>query len=166
MIKRYLKKTTKNDTLQALNEKYNIPLEYIQVTRRMVSNAVLIGVFIAFIPMPFQMLAVLAFIPFLRFNVPIALAMCWITNPLTMPLIYYIEYITGSFLLGIEIKNVEMSIDWFSSNIANIFIPLYFGAFIYSTGLSLSFYFLVNYLWKKSTNKDKKLHRHERIKRY
>jgi uncharacterized protein (DUF2062 family) len=149
--------------MQALNQKYNIPLEYIQVTRKMVLNAVLIGGFIAFIPMPFQMLAVLAFIPFLRFNVPIALAMCWITNPLTMPFIYYLEYITGSFLLGIEIKNVEMSIDWFSNNIGNIFIPLYFGAFIYSTGVPLFLYFLVNHLWKKATYKDKKLHRHQRV---
>jgi uncharacterized protein (DUF2062 family) len=165
MIKRYLKKTTTNDRLQALNEKYKIPIEYIQITRRMVSNAVLIGVLIAFIPMPFQMLVVLAFIPFVRFNVPIALAMCWITNPLTMPFIYYIEYITGSFLLGIEIKNVEMSIDWFIDNMGNIFIPLYFGAFIYSTGLALFLYFLVNYLWKKSTYNEKKLHRHERMKK-
>ena len=162
MIRKTLKKTSKHEKLKSFIKKYKIPHEYLSTNRRMVSRAVLIGIFIAFIPMPMQMLAVLAFMPFFRFNVPIALAMCWISNPFTMPPMYYIEYLTGSFFLGTEIAPVEMTIEWFSENIDNIFIPLYVGTFFYSIVCSLSAYWAVNHFWKGSVHRDKKLHRHHR----
>lgn len=60
MIRRTLKKTSKSEKLKAFIEKYKIPREYLSTNRKMVSRAVLIGLFIAFIPMPMQMLAVVA----------------------------------------------------------------------------------------------------------
>ncbi|MBU0720542.1 DUF2062 domain-containing protein [bacterium] len=163
MIRKTLKKTSKSERLKTFLEKYNIPREYLAANRRMVSRAVLLGVFIAFIPMPFQMLAVLAFIPFFRFNVPIGLAMCWLSNPFTMPPMYYIEYLTGSFILRMEIEPVEMTMEWFSKNIDNIFIPLYFGTLVYSVFGSLLAYWAVNHFWKSSVHRDKKLHRDDRL---
>ena len=162
MIRRTLKKTSKHKTLHDFIKKYKIPPHYLSTNRRMVSKAVLIGLFIAFIPMPMQMLAVLAFIPFFKFNVPIALAMCWLSNPLTMPPMYYVEYLTGAFILGTEVAPVEMTIEWFSENIDDIFIPLYFGTLIYSVLGSLGGYWLVNHFWHGSVHKDRKLHRHHR----
>jgi len=162
MIRRTLKKTSKHSKLKEFIKKYKIPPEYLSTNRKMVSKAVLIGLFIAFIPMPMQMLAVLAFMPFIKFNVPIALAMCWLSNPLTMPPMYYIEYLTGSFILGTEVAPVEMTLDWFSENLDDIFIPLYFGTLIFSTVGSLSGYWMVNYFWKSSVDRDKSLHRHHR----
>lgn len=162
MIRKSLKKTSKHEKLKAFIHKYKIPKEYLSTNRKMVSKAVFFGLFIAFIPMPMQMLAVLALMPFIKFNVPIALAMCWLSNPLTMPPMYYMEYMTGSFFLGSEIAPVEMTLDWFSNNIDNIFIPLYTGTFFYSiVGSSLA-YWLVNHFWKSSVHRDKKLHRDDR----
>jgi hypothetical protein len=128
----------------------------------MISRGVLIGLFIAFIPMPMQMAAVLLFVPFVRFNVPIGLAMCWLSNPITMPPMYYMEYLTGSYLLGMKPEPVEMTLEWFKNNIDAIFIPLYFGTAIYSIFGSITAYFLVNYLWKLSVEKARKLHRKDR----
>ena len=162
MIRRTLKKTTKHKKLKAFIKKYKIRAEYLSSSRKMVSRGVFLGLFIAFIPMPMQMAAVLLFMPFFRFNVPIALAMCWLSNPLTMPPMYYMEYLTGSFILGTEIAPVEMTLAWFSENLDDIFIPLYFGTFIYSVLGSLGGYWLVNHFWKNSVNRDKKLHRHYR----
>ncbi len=162
MIRKTLKKTSKHEKFKSFIKKYNIPAEYLSTNRKMVSKAVLIGLFIAFIPMPMQMLAVLAIVPFFKFNVPIALAMCWLSNPLTMPPMYYMEYLTGSFILGTEIAPVEMTLDWFSENFDDIFIPLYFGTLIYSTLGSLTGYWLVNHFWKGSVHRDKKLHPHQR----
>ena len=99
MIRKNLKKVSKSEKLKTFIKKYKVPREYLSTNRRMVSRAVLIGLFIAFIPMPMQMLLVIAVMPFVRFNVPIALAMCWISNPFTMPAMYYIEYLTGSFII-------------------------------------------------------------------
>ena len=162
MIRKTLKKTSKHEKLKAFIKKYKIPPEYLSTNRRMVSKAVFIGLFIAFIPMPMQMVAVLALMPFIKFNVPIALAMCWFSNPFTMPPMYYMEYLTGSFFLGSEPLEVEMTLDWFSKNIDNIFIDLYVGTLFYSIiGSSLG-YWLVNHFWKGSVHKDKKRHRHHR----
>jgi uncharacterized protein (DUF2062 family) len=162
MIRRTLKKTSKHHRLKDFIKKYKIRPEYLSTNRRMVSKAVFIGLFIAFIPMPMQMLAVIAVIPFSKFNVPIALAMCWLSNPFTMPAMYYMEYLTGSFLLGMDTTPVEMTIEWFNKNIGNIFIPLYTGtAFFSIVGSSLAYY-LVNHFWISSVHRDKKLHRHHR----
>ncbi|WP_428738941.1 DUF2062 domain-containing protein [Sulfurimonas sp.] len=156
MLRRTLKKTTKNKKLNDFIKKYKIPREYLSGNRRMIARGVLIGIFIAFIPMPMQMAAVLLFVPFFRFNVPIALAMCWLSNPFTMPPMYYIEYLTGSYILGMQPQSVELTLEWFSNNLDDIFIPLYFGTALYSIFGSLLGFFLVNYLWKGSVEKEKK----------
>jgi len=162
MIRKTLKNTSRHEKLRAFIKKSKIPPEYLAANRKMISRGVLIGLFIAFIPMPLQMAAVLLFVPFIRFNVPIGLAMCWLSNPITMPPMYYIEYLTGSFLLGIKPEPVEMTLVWFSNNLDNIFIPLYFGTALYSIVASISGYFLVNYLWKLSVDKAKDMHYKDR----
>lgn len=162
MIRKNLKKISKSEKLKEFIKKYKVPPEYLSTNRKMVSKAVLIGLFIAFIPMPMQMLLVLAMMPFFKFNVPIALAMCWFSNPFTMPPMYYMEYMTGAYFLGSEPLNVEMTLEWFSKNIDNIFVDLYTGAFFYSVVGSFSGYWLVNHFWKGSVDRDKKLHRNDR----
>jgi uncharacterized protein (DUF2062 family) len=155
MIRKILKKTSSHPKLRDFIKKYKIPPEYLSTSRKMISRGVLIGLFIAFIPMPMQMAAVLLFVPFVRFNVPVALAMCWLSNPITMPPMYYMEYLTGSYLLGIEPEPVEMTLEWFKENLDAIFIPLYFGTAVYSIFGSLTAYFLVNLLWKSSVDKER-----------
>ena len=162
MMRKTLKNTTKNEKLKAFIKKSKIPAEFLSGNRRMISRGVFLGIFIAFIPMPMQMAAVLLFMPLFKFNVPIALAMCWLSNPFTMPPMYYMEYLTGSFLLGIEPEPVEMTLEWFSNNLSKIFIPLYFGTALYSIFGSISAYWAVNHFWKSSVEKDKKKHRSER----
>lgn len=156
MIRKKLKNTHKNKNIQIFLKKYKVPKEFIATTRKMISRGVVIGLFIGMIPMPFQMLSVLFMTPFLRFNIPIALMMCWITNPFTMPFIYYIEYSTGSFFLGIEVQNVQMSIEWFQENLTKIIYPLYVGAIFYSIFISWFSYYSIIYLWKKSVYKERK----------
>ena len=88
MLRKTLKKTSSHTKLKEFIKKYKIPPEYLSTNRKMISRGVLIGLFIAFIPMPMQMAAVLLFVPFVKFNVPIGLAMCWLSNPVTMPPMY------------------------------------------------------------------------------
>jgi len=162
MIRKNLKKISRSEKLKAFIKKYKVAPEFLSTNRKMVSKAVFIGLFIAFIPMPMQMLAVLAVMPFVRFNVPIALAMCWLSNPLTMPPMYYMEYVTGSFFLGNEPLDVKLTLEWFSDNIDDVFIGLYVGSTFYSIIGSFGGYWLVNHFWKSSARRDKNLHRHHR----
>jgi len=70
MIRKTLKKTSKHKKLRAFIQKYKIPSQYLSTNHRMISRAVLIGLFIAFIPMPMQMAAVLLFVPFINLTYP------------------------------------------------------------------------------------------------
>jgi len=155
MIRKFLKKTQSNAKIKEFIKKYKIPREYLSINRKSISKGVLIGIFWAFIPMPMQMLAVLAITPFIKFNVPIAITMVWLSNPITMPFMYYMEYQTGNFLLGNEsLNNIEMSLDWFSNNWDKIIVPLYVGTIPYAIGVSNIIYFAINKLWIDSVKKE------------
>lgn len=155
MIRKKLKNTNKNETIKNFLAKYKISSDYTSISRKMIARGAFIGIFIAMIPMPMQMLAVLLFTPFGRFNVPVALTMCWVTNPITMPFIYYIEYITGSFILASDPLSVQLTLEWFNSNFDKILLPLYIGAFFYSVMLSFLSYYVITHFWKKSVYKER-----------
>ena len=155
MIRKIFKTKQSNGKIKDFIRKYKIPREYLSINRKSISKGVLIGLFWGFIPMPMQMLAVLALTPFIKFNVPIAITMVWLSNPLTMPFIYYMEYVTGNFLLGNEsLNNIELTLDWFSTNWDKILIPLYVGTIPYAIGVSTIIYFIINKLWIDSVHKE------------
>jgi len=148
MIRQLFKNKSSNAKLNAFIKKYNIPREYLSINRKSISLGILIGLFWGFIPMPMQMLAVLAMTPFFKFNVPIAISMVWLSNPLTMPFMYYMEYQTGNFLLGKEgLDGVELTLNWFSQNWDDIILPLYIGTIPYSILVSSLCYLIINRLW-------------------
>lgn len=168
MVRKNLKKVSKSEKLKSFIKKYKIPSQYLSTSRKMVSKAVFIGIFIAFIPMPMQMAAVLAMMPFFKFNVPIALAMCWFSNPFTMPPMYYMEYLTGNFLLGREgIDSVKLTMGWFRNHWDDIIVPLYTGAAFYSIVVSSIIYAIVNLLWIKSVKSEQEdKSKKRRLKRF
>lgn len=157
MIRKFFRKKASNKgKLDTFLEKYNLPRAYFNINRKMITRGVFIGLFWGFVPMPMQMLAVIATTPFIRFNVPIAIAMVWLSNPFTMPPMYYMEYLTGNFILGKEgIDNIELTLEWFSNNMGDIFLPLYVGTAFYSIVVSGLIYLLLNWLWIRSVKEEK-----------
>ena len=157
MIRKFFrKKASGKGKIDIFLDKYNLPRAYFNINRKMITRGVGIGLFWGFIPMPMQMLAVVATTPFTRFNVPIAIAMVWLSNPFTMPPMYYMEYLTGNFILGQEgIANIELTMEWFSANIGDIFVPLYVGTAFYSIVVSTIVYFALNWLWIHSVKSER-----------
>jgi len=156
MIRKVFKKKSSGNKLDKFIEKHHLPREYLSINRKSVSRGVLVGLFWGFVPMPLQMLAVMAMTPFLRFNVPVAISMVWLSNPFTMPPMYYMEYLTGNFILGREgLSDIELTMEWFSENWDAIVVPLYTGAAFYSIVISSLVYFLINRLWIASVRKEK-----------
>ncbi len=155
MIRKVFKKNKSTSKFDAFIEKYKIPREFLSINRKAVTRALLVGIFIAFIPMPMQMLAVLAVAPFFKFNIPIAISVVWLSNPVTMPFMYYAEYLTGNFLMMDDgLDTVEMSMAWFQSNLDDIFIPLYVGAVFYSFVVSFLVFFIANRCWMSSVKRE------------
>ncbi len=154
--KAFKKKSSNSGKLNKFLDKYNIPREYLSINRKSISKGALVGLFWGFIPMPMQMAAVMLTTPFIRFNVPLAISTVWLSNPLTMPPMYYMEYLTGNFILGREgIKDIELTMDWFSEHFDDILIPLYTGTAFYSIVISSLVYLFINQLWIASVKQEK-----------
>lgn len=69
------------------------------LSRRSVANAFSVGLFSAMLPIPFQMVVAAFGAWVLRCNLPLSVGLVWITNPLTMPLIFYGNYRLGAWLM-------------------------------------------------------------------
>ncbi|MCL1623606.1 DUF2062 domain-containing protein [Moraxella sp. Tifton1] len=68
--------------------------------RDSLTRAVYVGVLCAFFPLPGQMpLAVIGAL-LLRANIPMAIALTWITNPLTTIPVFWLAYCVGAVLIG------------------------------------------------------------------
>lgn len=156
MVRKLFKKKKRNSKVDAFITKYNIKPAYLSVNRKSVANAMLVGLFFGFIPMPMQMLAVVLSTFFLTFNVPLAVSLVWITNPLTMPIIFYVEYLIGNFfLLDDNSVQVQLTLEWFTNNMDAIFLPLYLGAAICAVSFAFLGYTFIHVLWKRSVFKEK-----------
>lgn len=133
------------------------------LNRRSVSKAFLFGIFASFLPIPFQMVvaAVLAII--YEANIPLSVALVWISNPLTWVPIFYSTYKLGAWILGIvpsEKFSIDLSVDWVLTQLVNIWKPLLLGSLIAGIVCSIASYFIIHQLWRfyiiHSWNKRKK----------
>ena len=157
MIREFFKKiSTNNPKFNEFLDKYNLPKAYFATNRRAVTKGLLVGLFWGFIPMPFQMAGVIVTTPLMRFNVPIGLATVWLSNPITYPPLWYLEYLTGNLILGRDgISDIQLTMQWFQEHWDDIVVPLYVGTAFYSTVVSYLIYLFVNWLWVKSVHKEK-----------
>ena len=128
------------------------------LNRRSAAGGFSLGLFCAFIPFPFQMLiaAVLA-IP-LRVNFPLSIATVWITNPFTIPPIFYGAYLVGSTVLGSPQRDFtfELSWQWVMDSMNTIGPAFLLGCLICSVFFSAVGYFGLTYFWRLSVSKAKK----------
>jgi uncharacterized protein (DUF2062 family) len=77
------------------------------INRRSISGGVAIGLFVAFIPLPLQMLIATILAIICRVNVPIAIVATWITNPFTFIPINYAIYMVGNWVIGSNHQSIS-----------------------------------------------------------
>lgn len=70
------------------------------MNRASLGRGVYIGVLCAFFPLPGQMPLALIGALLFRANVPMAIALTWITNPLTTIPVFWLAYSVGAIILG------------------------------------------------------------------
>ena len=70
------------------------------LNRHSVARAMAIGLFVSMLPLPMQMLISASVAMPARANLPISVGLVWLTNPVTMPMIFFAEYKVGTLLLG------------------------------------------------------------------
>ncbi len=120
------------------------------LNRRSASGAFAVGLFMAFVPMPFQMIPAAAAAILLRVNLPISVALVWITNPFTMPPVFYFCYTLGAWLLETPVHAVEFEVswEWASTELVRIWKPFLLGSFLVAAVCSALGYFGIRALWR------------------
>lgn len=125
--------------------------------RKSIAIACFIGLFVAMIPLPMQMLIAACWAIAFQANLPMSVSLVWISNPITIPPLFYLAYQLGAQILQIEtadIASVELSwaqLSWesISSNFFSIWAPLLTGSLLIGAALGLSGFYLVNWLWRR-----------------
>ncbi|MDO6720050.1 DUF2062 domain-containing protein [Psychrosphaera sp. 1_MG-2023] len=137
------------------------------LNRKSARGAFAVGLFNAFVPIPFQMwLSAVGAIVF-KVNLPLSVALVWISNPLTMPPMFYGCYLVGEMILGDTGYEFafEPSWDWLVQSLSTIGPTFIFGCFIVSSVSAIIGYFGINWLWRYSVAKAWRLRQEERANR-
>ncbi|MGR8936075.1 MAG: DUF2062 domain-containing protein [Gammaproteobacteria bacterium] len=95
-------KISQTKSLKFLGDKLHQPHLW-HLNRHSVARAFAVGGFAMYTPpLPWQMIIAAALAIYFEANLPIAVALVWITNPLTWIPLYYVAYNLGALLLGRE----------------------------------------------------------------
>jgi uncharacterized protein (DUF2062 family) len=134
------------------------------LNRRSVAGAFAAGLFTAFIPVPFQMAIAGAAAIVLRVNLPISVALVWVTNPVTMPPLFYLAYKVGAALLGRPPQpfHFELSLAWLGNGLLANWEPFLLGCFVVGAASAATGYFLVRTLWRLSVMRNWQIRKERR----
>jgi len=120
------------------------------LNRRSVAGAFFVGLAAAFVPVPFQMVLAAGAAIALHVNLPISVALVWVTNPLTMPPLFYFAYKVGAWVMSIPPQdiNFELTFAWFSEGVAAVWQPFLLGCLIVGLSCGVLGYGLILTLWR------------------
>jgi uncharacterized protein (DUF2062 family) len=128
-------------SLQFLGAKLHDPNLW-HLNRRSISMAFAVGLFFAWVPTPTQMAFAAAAAIYFRANLPISVALVWVTNPLTMPPLFYFAYQVGLWFL-----NQPAAENFDFSSLGDVWQPFLTGCFILGVTCSTLGYFGMQTFW-------------------
>jgi len=81
-----------------------------RMNRHSVAGGVATGLFVAWLPIPMQMLVAAILAACLRVHVPVSVMMVWFSNPITFPPLLYAAWYMGSTILGKPILETPLDL--------------------------------------------------------
>ncbi len=134
------------------------------LNRRSTAGGVAIGVFVAFLPIPLQMLLAAVLAILVRVNLILAVVLVWISNPLTMGPMLYASYRTGAWLLSAEFEAIDYdnAVQWFLGNLHQAWQPVLTGSLVLGAIASLLAYVAILLVWRYAVHRE----RHQRRTRF
>lgn len=135
--------------LQFLGDRIHDP-DLWHLNRRSVAGAVTLGVFLCFMPIPFQMVAAAVLALIFRVNLAISVVCVWISNPITFGPMLLLAYQVGVMILGMPMMHITMdvSITWFSDMLIHIWKPLIVGCVVLGSLCGLIANLMVRWAWR------------------
>ncbi len=125
------------------------------MNRRSIAKAFMTGLFFAWWPVPFQMVLAAAGAILIRSNLPLSVALVWVTNPITIPIMFYFAYVVGTWIIGVPEMafSMELSFEWLMNEMTAIWKPFLTGCLTLGVFSGLAGYFGVNWAWRYSVAK-------------
>ncbi|KGJ87457.1 DUF2062 domain-containing protein [Thalassotalea sp. ND16A] len=122
------------------------------LNRRSVAKAFAVGLFFAFIPVPFQMVLAAGMAILVHSNLPLSIALVWVSNPLTIPPIFYACYKLGTVLMNVPPQEFafELSFQWLTNSLSTVAGPFLLGCGVSAVFFSIVGYFSINLIWRYS----------------
>lgn len=119
------------------------------INRRSMAGAFAVGLFFAWVPMPLQMVMAAAAAILFRTNLALSVALVWITNPVTIPPMFYTAYLVGTWVIGEPPQDFafELSFEWLTSELASSWKPFLTGCFILAASSSIIGYVTISQIW-------------------
>lgn len=120
------------------------------LNRRSVSGAFAVGLFVAWIPLPVQMVTAGLLALFWRINLPLSVVLVWITNPVTIGPMFWSAWRLGDAILGHERAPNEFAFTfhWFTTELAQVWQPLLLGCFILGLASAGIGYLVSRLFWR------------------
>jgi uncharacterized protein (DUF2062 family) len=120
------------------------------VNRYSAAMAFFVGLFVAFMPIPGQMVLAAALALLLRCNLPLSVGLVWITNPITMPAMFFLAYSVGALMIDVPMQPMEFELNWhwLRDSIGAIWRPLLLGSVICGLFFGSLSFFIVSMLWR------------------
>jgi len=135
--------------------------------RHSIAKAFAIGLFCAWVPIPFQMVLAAGIAILFSANLPMSAALVWITNPFTMPPMFYAAYKIGATVMGVgELPfEMELSLDWLINGTLLIWQPFLLGCFISGLVSAMLGYFGIQIFWRWRVMKNWRKRKHAKVSR-
>ncbi|BBL76273.1 DUF2062 domain-containing protein [Methylomagnum ishizawai] len=154
LLKRYLpdpKKIKEIKALEFLGDKLHSPNLW-HLNRHSVARAFAIGFWAMYTPpLPWQQVIAAVLAIYFNANLPIAVALVWITNPLTWLPMYYLAYKVGTLAMGMDSFGFDQFSELFSiEKVLELGAPFLLGCFILMNLGGVLGYFGVQCLWRRS----------------
>ena len=120
-------------------------------SRRSVAGGVSMGFFLAFIPIPIQMLLAIPASIIAGVNLPITMLALWISNPLTMAPLFLLAFKTGAWITNqpstVASLAFEPTFSGLAEKLGEIWWPLSVGCLICGLASALIGNILVRWIW-------------------
>lgn len=119
------------------------------INRRSMAGGVAVGLFFAWVPIPIQMLMAATAAIVFRTNMALSVALVWITNPVTIPPMFYFAYLVGTWVIGEPPQDFafELSFAWLTSELTSKWKAFLIGCFLLAAGSAIIGYIATSQLW-------------------
>ncbi|MEJ2762439.1 DUF2062 domain-containing protein [Photobacterium sp. MCCC 1A19761] len=122
------------------------------LNRRSASGAFAVGLFMAFVPLPSQMIMAAGLAILFSVNLPLSVCLVWVSNPVTMPVLFYGAYKLGAWLMNAPHQpfHFELSWEFLLHQMSQIGPPFLLGCTVSGVACALVGYFGIRGLWRYS----------------